>query len=196
MHAVHHARPRGFSLLELMLVVVIILLASVVAIPSFVKSHKGAKLRSSARTVVMASRFARSTAVLQQKQTAILFDLVKHDIEIVSISESPGADDRSMFLEARQERTGSDDVEDADSGAGASPSGGVVSEMIRSMAEDVTIAGFESEAAAEAIDGIHWVNYFRNGMCDDFRVRLVDDRGKSAEIKVDALSGKVAVEYE
>ncbi len=64
----------AFTLIELLMVVVIILLATTMAIPSFVRSYKGAKLRSSVRTIVMASRYARSVAVLQQKQTAILFD--------------------------------------------------------------------------------------------------------------------------
>ncbi len=73
----------GFTLLEILLVVVIIAIAAAVAIPSFARSFRGAKLRASTRTVLMMHRNAQSKAVLGQRYMAILFDQRKGTLEMV-----------------------------------------------------------------------------------------------------------------
>ena len=91
----------GFSMIELLLVVVIIMLMATMAVPSFVKSFRGARLRTSARTVVMIHRHARSTAVLQQKHVAVLFDEEQNQLEVVTLSGGGNANARDGFLEDR-----------------------------------------------------------------------------------------------
>ena len=72
------------------------LLASAIAVPSFVRSYRGAKLRTSARAVVMSHRYARGTAVLKQVEVAVLYDAKKNTIEIVSVTD-PAAAKRVMM---------------------------------------------------------------------------------------------------
>ena len=191
------ARHRsGFTLIELLLVVVITLLAAAMAVPSFVRSYRGAKLRTSARSIVMGHRYARGMAVLRQTRVAALFDLAKNEVEIVSVTVTAQAvGDRDHFLDRRADRTGVAAVDDKAQPEAAAPAN-VVSELVRPMAEGVKITHFESEKVEQEKDGIYWVNYYPNGMCDPYSVEVEDEYGKSATIEVDPLSGKAKVEYE
>ena len=55
----------GFTLIEILVVVVIAALTAAVAIPGFVKISRGAQLRTSSRTIVMAHKYTRRTSVLR-----------------------------------------------------------------------------------------------------------------------------------
>jgi len=187
---------RAFTLIELLLVVVITLLAAGVAVPSFIRSYRGAKLRTSARAVVMSHRYARGMAVLKQTHVAALYDLAKHEVEVVSVSvTAQSVDDRDRFLDRRAERTGVESVDRKDEPAAAAAAN-VMSELVRPMADGVKISSFESEKVEQEKDGIYWVNYYPNGMCDPYAVEIEDEYGKRARIEVDPLSGKAKVEYE
>lgn len=186
----------GFTMLELLLVVVIILIASALAVPSFIRSYRGAKLRTSARTVVMSHRYARAMAVLKQTDVAILYDMKKSNIEIISVA-STATDDREKFLESRDGRTGVEQVDERqDEEAAAAAAGPVITEQVRDLAEGVRIDRFESEQVRPEKDGIYWCRYFSNGMCDEYEIRLVDEYTKRATITVDPISGKAEVEYD
>lgn len=185
------ARSRfGFTLIEILMVVVIILIASAVAIPSFIGSYRGAKLRTSGRHIVMAGRFARSTAVLNQVQVALLFDAEAGSLEVVSI-ESADQFNKSEFLSGREFRM-ADDVLD-DGAQQEKPKESIQSRLKRDLEEDVKVYSFESEFTEQEIEGIYWVNYYPNGMCDKYAVTLIDDQDQTMRIQVDPISGKAKV---
>lgn len=190
--------PPGFTLIELLLVVIIMMLAAAMAVPSFIRSYRGAKLRTSARAVVMSHRFARSTAVLKQVQVAVLYDVQKNTIEVVSVADASAARNHDQVYEERARQAEAAAKADPNDGTqpAATPAGGVMQELVRPIAEGVKIASFESDKVEQEKDGIYWVNYYRNGMCDPYSLRLSDEYKKSATITVDPLSGKAKVEYE
>lgn len=185
---------RGFTMLELLLVVVIILIASGLAVPSFIRSYRGAKLRTSARAVVMSHRYARAMAVLKQTDVAILYDVKKNNIEIVSVA-STAQGERDRFLESRDGRTGVARVDEAAEEESAAPEA-VITEQVRALADGVRIEDFESEKVHAEKDGIYWVRYFQNGMCDPYELTLRDEYEKAATIEVDPISGKAMVKYD
>ena len=174
------------------------MLAAAIAVPSFVRSYRGAKLRTSARAVVMSHRYARGMAVLKQVEVAVLYDAKKNSIEIVSVTDSAAARDHAQVSEERARQA--EAAAKANPGDGtpppAQPAGAVASELVRPLAEGVNIVNFESEKVEQEKDGIYWVNYYRNGMCDPYSLVLRDEYHKSATVTVDPLSGKAKVEYE
>jgi prepilin-type N-terminal cleavage/methylation domain-containing protein len=172
----------AFTLIEILLVVVIILIATGIAMPSFVASYRGARLRSSIRMVVMASRYARATAVLKQMDTAILFDSALHTIEVVGLKEEGAT--QGGFLDDEQPM-GTDDEEENIS---------IQTLMERRLADDVEIVEVSSDEGITEEEGIYAVNYFANGMCEEYTIVLRDDRNKSATIEIDPLSARAHVE--
>lgn len=74
----------GFTMIELLLVIVIIGIAIGIAMPSFVRSIQGQRLGSAARTLVTVARYARSMAVLRQSDLTLSFNLANGQIDLIS----------------------------------------------------------------------------------------------------------------
>ncbi len=196
----------GFTLVELLMVVIIAGLIAGMAVPRFVNSYKGARLRDSVRTIVRIHRFARSTSVLDQKASALLFDIEKNTVTLLSLPENGGGADRAGFLDQMNTKDSIFDdnpvddeteekVQDGEDGSTEKDS---IEELLECpLAEGIKIVDFESKIADQEIEGIYWVNYFPNGMCDPYKIRVAGADGKKfATIEVDSISGQVEVKYE
>jgi len=191
--AVRHAPRRGFTLIEILIVVVIAALAATIALPGFVRSMRGAELRTAARTVLMAHKYARSTAVVRQVQMAILIDRESSMLEIVAISGGAGSDDRDKFLDARKSRD-VDSVLGTDGGeVEAAPTIGT--ELVRKLGREVKIDAFRSENGGQEAKGVYWIMYFPNGMSDGFQLTLSDGKNRSVAIECDPISGKTEAKF-
>jgi general secretion pathway protein H len=70
-------RQRGFTLLELIVVIALIGLAYVLAAPSFGGGFLGAELKGAARDVAAGLREARSQALTRKREAAVTLDLEK-----------------------------------------------------------------------------------------------------------------------
>ena len=185
---------QGFTLLEILLVVVIIGISSAVAVPIFAHSFRGAKLRSSTRMVLSMHRNAQTKAVLGQRYVAILFDERKNTLELVEQGESERKAD-SFFGEVGGAgesaegavATGADAA--ADAGAAAAPT----SKGVRTLEDGVQILKF---SGGREIEDLHYVNYYPNGMCEAYEIELGDDEGRATRIRVDPVTGKAKVARE
>ncbi|MBI2440227.1 MAG: prepilin-type N-terminal cleavage/methylation domain-containing protein [Lentisphaerae bacterium] len=84
------ARPdeAGFTLIEVLLVVLLMAIAVAIAWPSFVRSFQGQRLSTAARTLVTVTRYARSMAVLKQSDLVLTFNLANGQIDLVSSNTS------------------------------------------------------------------------------------------------------------
>ena len=45
-------------------------------------------------------------------------------------------------------------------------------------------------------EGVYWVNYYPNGMCDAHSFAIEDTRGHRADIQVETITGELTVEYQ
>lgn len=167
----------GYTLVELILVVLIIGLAAGMAVPNFIRSYKGAKLRTSARSIVMAHRFARSVAVLHQKSVAVYYYTEQNRIEVVSLK--PAGVDEESVPSAEGEPVTDYAVE---------------LELTRKLEDGVKIRAVEMEVEDQHDREAYWANYYPNGMCDAYRVNLLDEQNRDLWIEVDPLSGKAVME--
>jgi hypothetical protein len=144
----------------------------------------------------MSSRYARSTAVLQQKDTALIFYPDRNELELVSIGSEAGASDQERFLDSREARAMTGLLRDDDE---PNPEEGVLpliqSEMVRVLPDGVEIVNVEVHGEVLDQGGTYVVNFFSNGMSDPFVLRLSDEDQRTASILVDSLSGKVTIEY-
>ena len=178
----HRPRPSaGFTLVEIILVVVIIGIASAVAVPTFANSFKGAKLRSSVRTVLSMHRQAQSKAVLGQQYVSLLFDLRKGTVEMVEQSRTDEMKD--AFFETLDAAAPAAD-------SGAAPSGGVSSAVVRKLEDSVAFTAF---SGGRDIDDIHYVTYYPNGMCDGWTVHLADGDSRKKSVRIDPVTSKAKV---
>ncbi|MDD3276430.1 MAG: type II secretion system protein [Kiritimatiellales bacterium] len=66
--------PRGFTLIEVMLVVVIILIAAGVVVPKFKGTFKSTQMTDATRSTVRIARYARSVSILKQETCTLSFN--------------------------------------------------------------------------------------------------------------------------
>lgn len=185
----------AFTLIELLLVVVIVGIASAIALPRFAQSYKGAKLRSATRTVAMMSRYARNTAVLHQKDVAVIFYPDRNELEMVSIGGDTMSTDRERFLDSRDERAVAGLLDDDDRDAADEAPPPIESEMVRKLPDGVQILNVEVDGEVFEIEGSYLVNFHSNGMSDPFALNLMDEDERRSTVRIDPLSGKVTVAF-
>lgn len=87
-HQGTRARAGGFTLFELLVVLLIIGLVSALVMPRLAASLPGVQLKSSARAVAASLRYARSKAVSESRPYVALFDRTQRLLAVEPIQES------------------------------------------------------------------------------------------------------------
>ncbi len=184
-------RKRGFTLIELLLVIVIIGVLAGISVPSFVRSMQGNRLRSAARTVAAAGRYARSMALLHQRPVAITFTLDGHDVVVdLASRRQPLEDD-----EEEDETLLDWDPLHADNGRRRMTGGSEDEPVIRieRYLDDVRIYRVQITEGRERStfddrDRVQII-YSSNGRCQPHEIILQDAEGAELVIVVDVLGG-------
>lgn len=193
----------AFTLVELLMVVMVIGIVTAITLPTFVRSIRGNRLRMAARTVIMAGRYARNMAILNQREMLLELDTEAsrvsvrpvRSVRLPGMDEAPSAvSDLGGILPWVKE----EDKEEMEDESDASPSARAGKTDIVRVLDQVKISRVEildamDEDADEIPEGARQVLYGSNGRCTPYRVTLLDDEGQSVAVKVDRL-GSVETE--
>ncbi len=161
---------KGFTLLELLVVLVIISLMSVLVVPQLTGSLARMNLQTASKKISASLRYARSRAASEKITYIAVFDFEKNRLSIMTDQEA---------------QTGETLKEDL--GDGKEP-------VIRSKSYDLP-DGVKLEKAVsgeDEIDSGHFqITFFPAGSSSGGDVILTNDRGKRYKISVDFITGIV-----
>ena len=195
---------RGFTLIEILMVVAIFVLIAGIAAPMFAGSYAGAKLRSGARAVVMTHRYARNMAIMRQRPVAVLVNERRGTFEVVLLTgkESENlteltipADDADATY-ASMTATNDLDTAAAATNADAVAEDKATSDMIKGLPDGITIDNFDCDRpGSDEPDAPRVIVYYQSGLSDGFTLRIADERGRNVEITADPLTGEISTEF-
>ncbi len=183
----------GFTLIEVILVVVISLILLGVALPNFAHTYKGAKLRSAARTIDRMAKYARSTAIMREKTMALVLNHETMEIYLgaetaakTSTNSADGELDQDVL-----KRLGYVD------GESSGDAGGIEKEIHRFLPEGLEVADFEQDGrdGDEAHEDLYLIRYYPNGQSDWFILELENNKGMGVKLENDPISGKIKSEF-
>jgi len=161
---------RGFTLLELLVVLVIISLMSVLVVPQLTGSLASMNLQTASKKISASLRYARSRAASEKITYIAIFDFEK---------------DRLSIMTGQEAQTGETLKEDL--GDGEEP-------VIRSKSYDLP-DGVKLEKGVsgenEIDSGLFQIAFFPTGSSSGGDVILINDRGKRYKISVDFITGIV-----
>ncbi|MFC1497387.1 Tfp pilus assembly protein FimT/FimU [Verrucomicrobiota bacterium] len=178
-------KQSGFTLIELMLVLMILGFVAAVTVPMLSGSIGKNRLRTASGTVVTAGRYARSMAVLRQQDVALIFDIDSGTVSVVSASIPGQSSESDTLSEPGEESVEHPDVEDNSGNEGEALKDNL---DFLCRLEGIKIEYVEMEDKDNFTEGTCSVVYSCNGRCTPYGFKLVDEKGFSITIAIDALS--------
>ncbi|MDA3798846.1 MAG: prepilin-type N-terminal cleavage/methylation domain-containing protein [Kiritimatiellae bacterium] len=209
MLAIHNNMKKGFTLIELMIVVFILGVVAAVIVPNFSAFMKGNRIKMSVKSVIVAGKYAKSVAVLRQKDTALFFDFDSNKIYVdfasaATVVEDPFADEVLPDFEENDEGGFERIVSTQNLNSAAVEHLHGIDAVERTLEDGIvfeSVAVNVSEEFSEIDniyrEGVCQVVYYTNGRCEPYIVTLGLDSDSSelVTISVDAL-GFVETTYD
>lgn len=176
-----HARSRGFTLVEILMVLAILGIVMIVAMPSLVKSIRGNRLRVGARTVVMVGNYARTMAILRNRDMKVTLDKATSTISAEPLYASSTA---PVEPPPGNPPAGTGAAADEPVPGSASPDFNITRAL-----DGVRIDSISIEHKKRTGDNDSNVVIYRtNGRCNPYEVRVIDEYGSTMTITVDAVA--------
>lgn len=177
----------GFTLIEVVLVVVISLILLGISVPHFAQSYKGAKLRSSARIINRMARYARATAIMREETMVLVLNHETMEFYLgaeitASTNDADGELDQDIL-----KRLG------YTSGGESSENPTIEKEIQRNLPEELIVAHFEQDNRDEDefYEDFYLIHYHPNGQSDGFVLELENKKGMGIKLESDPISGKI-----
>lgn len=178
--SMHRRHPRGFTLLELIVVLVIIGLMSALVVPKLMGPMSNLDLKTASKKISASLRYARSHAASEKRTYVAQFDFDRNRLVIIN---PPWAKEDSHMN--NREALGKTPVELPNSekdGPGESKTyelpGGV------KLAKGVSREG-------EVNSGLFRISFFPSGGSSGGEITVANERGKLYKIMVDFITGTV-----
>ena len=159
------AARRGFTTIELMVTLVIMLTTVTLVIVAMGPALREAKLRSGCRIVASALNYARSYAVAHQTYTRVVFDEAGSGVVVQAYDRDPTGVERMRPITTQSGKH-------------------------RRLPQGVTIARVSKPGVAPPEE---YVDFSQVGQSEDAAVTVVDSAGRERLVTVDAVTGHCAV---
>jgi prepilin-type N-terminal cleavage/methylation domain-containing protein len=188
--AAFDSRKSGFTLIEVMLVVVIALIMLSVSVPHFARTYKGSRLRSAARTINRMTRYARNMAIMRETRMTVVINRESREIYLGGMAQvSTNAADGELDQDVLK-RLGYIEGETA-------ADLNIDKEIHRYLPEGIEVDDFEKDWREDdpLFEDIYFFNCYADGQVDWFFLRLQDRSGLAVEMENDPISGTVRSEF-
>lgn len=157
----------GFTLIEIMLVVVIILIAAGIALPKLSGSFGSTRMKDAVRSTIQVARYARSMAILEQTDCTLTFTNNRISLAVAenknSVNESTNRTSSGVTLLAQ-----------------------------RRLPDEIKITEFKNLTDNDLDD--RKVLFYSSGMNDGFELTLEDEDDRRHTVTCNPITGKVKVE--
>lgn len=164
----------GFTLLELLVVLVIISLMSALVAPKITGTMVNLKLKTVSKKVSAALRYARSNAASEKRTYAAAFDFDNNRLSIFTSPIDAGENDKESAKDEREWAPGPK-----------------VYDFPNGIRMEKGVAGNE-----EVDSGLFQILFFPNGSSSGGDMILANDRGRWYKISVDFVTGVVRLSEE
>jgi general secretion pathway protein H len=161
-------KNKGFSLIELMVVLVLIGLSVSLVTPSLFRFSRTVELKGSAKKVSAILRYCRSEAINQGKVYRVFFDSNLHEVKVQSMASKEGKDEGE-----KKEET--------------------VFQKIYSLPKGVQIKEVKADSPQYPSD-LPTIEFYPNGGSNGGTILLDSEEMKGYKIKVHFLTGIVGIE--
>lgn len=186
----NYPRTNGFSLIELVIVLVIMSFVFAVVGPGIMRGLSGVTLKTAVKKVASALRYAHSQAVNRAQPYSVIFDQNQNRIVIRSIPTL------SSYLSAEDRAQASA----ADGGEEAADKKELPKEELKVFSlpegvsfKEIAIGGKELNSSTEEIAQLF---FFPDGTSQGGELSLIDTKDRIFTIAVDFLTGVVTVEQQ
>jgi|TARA_E500000178_G_scaffold318162_1_gene339296 prepilin-type N-terminal cleavage/methylation domain-containing protein len=180
----------GFTLIEVILVLVVIVIIAGIALPNLSGSYGNAKLRSAASNIERLARYARGMAILREQHLTMVIDTEKRLIYIGAEKEKTSDESDGELDQDILTRLGYIDVEPSEIDIA------IEKEVSRSLPEGLNVESVEIEEEVLGHENIFYTfQFYSNGQCDGFEIILNDRKDRSIQIYSDPVSGKVRSQF-
>ncbi|MBC8466231.1 MAG: GspH/FimT family pseudopilin [Desulfobacteraceae bacterium] len=178
---------KGFTLLELLIVLVIISIAAAFVGPRVAGSMSTLTLKTAAKKVAASLRYARSQATSESRPYFVLFDPDKGRLTIKSGQTAPQENEEKEAVDGEQDTGTSEEMADNNQ----------VKEKLKvyALPEGVRFDKVASDKN-EASSDVFQIVFFPNGGSSGGEVLLENDRGRRYNISVDFVVGTVRLKEE
>lgn len=186
-------RKPGFTLIEIIMVMVIFLVITGISVPYFAGTYRGVRLRTASRTVNRMGRYARSMAIMREKPMTLVLN---HENMEIYVGGMPAANTSTNAADGELDQDVLDRLgyTDGDTSSGKLD---IEKEVHRYLPEGLEVADFEQGEIDEdeIYEDRYLIHYYPNGQSDWFTLELEDQRGLGVKLENDPISGKVSSKF-